>query len=254
MSKIKYGLISRTDAACLERTIDLICNENHGELNICEIGIFDGQTARGIYEHVTKKQYGSIGSAKGSLAKVLNYKCNYTAIDNNKDKEVLRPFPECNLIIGNSNEVYNQLEDNSQHLIFVDGCHCFAHVISDFFCYADKVKVGGYMAFHDTGKHIKPFKDFQHGDKDNPDAFISVRKALTKIELFKMQKGYFIDAEKLEKVDFEATQKKIDELKELGNQIGILPMEHDKKQWQLIYDVADETNEAGGITVFKKLY
>lgn len=158
----------------------------------------------------------------------------YHAIDNEKDKPILKPFEGCNMIIGNSNEVYNRLEDDSQHLIFVDGCHCFAHVISDFFCYAPKVKVGGYMGWHDTGKHIKSFKDFQHGDKNNPDAYISVRKALSAIGLFEYEE------------DGTVQWVGYDEWGENENRRI--------KNWDLVFDEADETNEAGGICVFKKLY
>jgi len=207
---IQYGLISRVDAGVIEKTLDLIIEGHDSDLHITEIGVFDGQTARGIREYVLSKNRGFC----------------YTAIDNNKDKEVLRPFESCNMIIGNSNEVYHRLDDNSQDFIFVDGCHCFAHVISDFFCYAPKVKVGGYFAFHDTGKHIKPFKDFQHGDKENPDAYISVRKALRSIGLL------------------------LEDLTETT----ILYAENILENWELIFDEADETNEAGGICVFKKLY
>ena len=209
---IQYGLISETDAVVLEKTIDLVCSGFPNKiLNYCEIGLYNGRTTNGVFEYMKLKQR----------------HCRATGIDNFKDKEELRFIPQNTTVIrGNSNEVYNQIEDNSQHLIFVDGCHCFAHVISDFFCYAPKVKVGGYLAFHDTGKHIKPLKDFQHGDEKNPDAYISVRKALNKI-------GLCMDSFPLE--DNFVVDKWYDE-------------------WELIFDEADETNEAGGIAVFKKLY
>lgn len=131
--------------------------------------------------------------------------------------------------MGNSSEVYNQLEDNSQHLILCDGDHSLIGVISDFFAYADKVKAGGYFAFHDTGRHIKSFKDFQHGDRENPDAYISVRKALEKIGMFK-DAGY-----------------------DLING-GVSPRYMGNHGFRLIFDEADPNDEAGGITVFKKLY
>lgn len=238
---IKYGLISSVDSSVLERTIDLIFDDldEYGEvINITEIGVFDGQTARGIYEYVTNKEYAAY-DIELMMDANHNYECNYTAIDNEKDKPILKPFPECNLIIGNSNEVYNQIEDNSQHLIFVDGCHCFAYVVSDFFCYAQKVKVGGYMAFHDTGKHIKPFKDFQHGDKANPDAYISVRKALNSIGL--LHDDYDpLGTERLLQSFYKGNYK--------------APQKKEFKGWQLIFDEADPTDDAGGICVFRKLY
>lgn len=229
MSEIQYGLISKVDAAVLEKTVDLICKEFNSDRNIkvTEIGIFGGQTARGINEYIQSKDW----AVNGIVSK---HRCNYIAIDNQKDKTVLPPFEGCNLIIGNSNEVYNQIEDNSQHLCFIDGCHCFAHVISDFFCYAPKVKIGGYLAFHDTGKHIKPFKDFQHGDKNNPDSYISARKALGAIGLLEDEDLGFIKY-----VGY-------DEWGE-NDRVRI-------KNWELIFDEAYSSDLAGGVTVFKKLY
>lgn len=194
---IKYGLISDTDARVLEKTLNLIIEQFKNYIHITEIGLYNCQTSKGVYQYLDEK---------GIIFE-------YTGIDNEKDKLIETPH-WMETIIGDSNEVYNQLEDNSQHLIFVDGCHCFAHVVSDFFCYAPKVEVGGYLAFHDTGKHIKPFKDFQHGDKENPDAYISCRKALSAIGLYS----------------------------------------GDFAEWELVFDEADELDEAGGICVFKKLY
>lgn len=200
MSEIKYGLISEVDKNCLEKTIDLICNEfDEGfiySIKVTEIGLFDCGTANGISEYIMSK----------------GHSVDYIGIDNEKDKPINAPY-FLRYIKGNSNEVYNQLEDNSQHLIFQDACHCFSCCVSSFFCYADKVKVGGFMAWHDAGKHILPFKDFQHGDKNNPDAYISARKALEKMGL----------------------------------------LDNDNPEWRIIFDDADSANPAGGIVVIKKV-
>lgn len=215
MSEIKYGMVSKVDSLCLEKTIDLICKEfpDDNVINMIEIGLFDCGTSSGLMDYV---------SSKGRLPML-------TGFDNEKDKSIILPKITTSgqrmiFVKGNSNETYNQLADNSQHLIFMDGCHCFAHVISDFFCYVPKIKRGGYMAWHDTGKHIKEFKDFQHGDSSNPDAYISVRKALGAIGL----------------LDTTYTALEAD-----GTFL---------EQWELIFDEADTENPAGGITVFKKLY
>lgn len=204
---IKYGLISETDARTLERTIDLISNEfDDGIICVAEIGIYGGDTGNGMTEYIR---------SNGRVPFI-------TGIDNGKDKELVR-FRYDKLLIGDSGEVYHKLKPYSHHLIFVDGCHCFAHTVSDFFCYSSKVKIGGYMAFHDTGDHIRPFKDYQHGDKSNPDAYISVRKALREIALFSG-----IDAKTGDIFSMDGC-------------------------WKLIFDEADPNNEAGGICVFKKL-
>lgn len=213
MSEIKYGLISRTDANTIEKTIDLICESFPNEVvNVTEIGLYSGQSSEAISKYI-------------SLVKHRVF--FYTGIDNGKDGEELKHFPDFNsrLILGNSTEVYNQIPDESQHLIFIDGDHSKIGVIADFFAYKNKVKVGGYIAFHDTGRHIKPFTDFQHGDKGNPEAYISVRAAL--------------------------------------EEIGILLPDHPENKktlhtfwhdWEKVFDEADADNNAGGICCFRRLF
>lgn len=170
MTNIQYGLISRTDANTLEKTIDLICDEfNHENIiNFCEIGVYSGSTGTGVGLYLNINHHKSIYS---------------TGIDNNKDNEPIIGYYD-NLIIGNSNEVYNQLEDNSQHLIVQDANHSYPNAIQDFFCYMRKVKVGGYMWWHDVAIHSQG-KDWQRmGDINDSDMSIAVRKALTDIGLF----------------------------------------------------------------------
>lgn len=203
----KYGLISQTDANTLELTLRLIFEHFRNDvINVTEVGVYGGDTGNGICEFI-------LGQERD---------CNITGIDNNKDGEKLR-FDYDQLFIGDADEMAYKLEDDSQHLIFLDPCHCFAHTCSNFFSYAPKVKKGGYLAFHDTGKHIQPFKDFQHGDKENEDAYISCRKALEKMGLlWEQNSNEFIDRY--------------------------------AEEWELIFDEADPLDAAGGICVFKKLY
>lgn len=169
-----YGLISDIDAIAIELYLDNVMEQFPGDdIHVAEIGIYNGRTSRGIKEYIESK----------------GRQCVYIGVDNFKDNEKPVFFPAgATLLNGNSNEVYWKVENESQHFIFIDGCHCFAHVVSDYYCWRNKVKRGGYFAFHDTGKHIKPFKDFQHGDPENPDAYISVRKALLGIVDFNMRK------------------------------------------------------------------
>lgn len=210
---IQYGLISRTDAGVIEKTLDLIVQEGQSfPIRITEIGLYNCQTSAGIYQYLQEE--------KNLLAEEIIY----IGVDSEKDK-LINPPIWMEFIRGLSGEVYHKIPDNSQDFIFIDGCHCFAHVVSDFFCYAPKVAVGGYLAFHDTGKHIKPFKDFQHGDKSNPDAYISCRKALNEI-------GVLMDDSPV---------------------IRAIIEEQELSQWQCVFDEADETNEAGGVCVFKKI-
>ncbi len=54
---IKYGLISETDARTLEKTIDFIVadDSNNYPINVCEIGVYGGDTGRGICEYIKSK-------------------------------------------------------------------------------------------------------------------------------------------------------------------------------------------------------
>lgn len=199
MSIIKYGLISETDAMVLEKTIDLICNDfTDNEICVTEIGLFDCGTVNGLSQYITEKK-----------SRIVYY----TGIDNEKDKPIIAP-PELHYINGNSNEVYNQIEDNSQHLVFQDANHSYPMTISDFFCYEGKVKRGGFYALHDTGAHIRPKTSYQRmGSIEDEDMYISCRKAIKRI--------------------------------------GLLDNKFDG--WELVFDEADILNEMGGIVVLRKL-
>lgn len=214
MSGIKYGLISKVDARCLEKTIDLICNEfkspDDWMINVTEIGIYGGVTGNGIRQYLHSK----------------GREIMLTGIDNKKDNEEIL-YPYDNLIIGNSNEIYNKLEDESQHLIFFDGGHAYPTVIADWYCYMDKIKRGGFAIFHDTGKHISKKKDWQRmGSEDDEDMYISVRKALNRIGLLNdsFDNWSYRQYETISRFN-----------------------------WQLIFDEADENDPAGGVCVFRKL-
>jgi hypothetical protein len=208
---IEYGLISDTDARTLEKTIDLVCDNFKEVVNICEVGVYSGMTARGmvIYTINEKKRFTWC-----------------TGIDNRKDNEEIR-FDYDKLIIGNSNEVYNQLENNSQHLILIDANHSYPSVISDYYCYKGKVKRGGYLCFHDTSPQAQG-KDWQRmGDEKDPDMSISVRKALNELGLLndKFNISSYREYETISRFS-----------------------------WELVFDEFDPNDEAGGICVFKKLY
>jgi hypothetical protein len=199
MSEIKYGLISKNDALTIEQTLTFVLNCFDDEIiHTAEVGIFNGQTSRGIHEFILNNGRKNI----------------HTAVDSQKDFKTETPFEDANFLLGNSSEVYNFLKNESQHFIFIDANHSYPCAISDFFCYHKKVKVGGYISFHDTGWHIPEKTDYQKmGDVNDPDMYISVRKALTDIGL----------------------------------------MENNFKGWQIVIDSADTNDRAGGICVLKRL-
>lgn len=206
MSEIKYGLISKVDAKGLELAIDGAAkNFKEPEINILEIGLYAGES----------------GNAMRQYAELKGKKTYLTGIDNNRDNEPMR-FEYDRLIVGNSAEVHNQINDNSQHIVFLDACHCYNCVISDFYAYARKVKYGGFIAIHDTGKHIKQFTHFQHGDMSNPLAYISVREALN--DILEIETSYYWTR---------------------SRRFG-------RHNWYIRYDEADYYDEAGGIVVLER--
>jgi hypothetical protein len=166
---MQYGLISRVDSDTIEKTFEEIFKEFPNEVfNYAEIGLYNGRTTSGV---------------KGFL-KSKNKEYILTGIDNFKDKEELVFYPEdARLIQGSSIEVYNQLPDQSQHFILIDGNHSFPYVIADFFCYKNKIKVGGYICFHDAAPHGQDVSYQRMGSEDDKDMYISVLRALEAVDL-----------------------------------------------------------------------
>lgn len=196
---MSYGLLPPKDVKNIERTLDLVCEQfPEGVINTCEIGVHKGHTSRGIHKYLTDKWR-------------INF---HTGIDNQHDLPIEVPFPGCNLILEDSREAWEHLAKNSQHFIFIDGNHSYVMTMADFGIYKLRVAIGGYIALHDTGKHIKPFTDYQGvGSKDDPNHYIACRKA-------------------------------IDTLGLLDNKVD---------GWELVFDEADESFHTGGLTVVKRI-
>ena len=166
---MQYGLMPPKDYETMDAILGLVCNLFPDVvLHILEIGVHGGNGSRGIRDFIHS----------------MDRELYHTGVDNQRDFKMPPPFRECNFIIGNSIEVYNQVPDNSQHFILIDGCHNYPMTMADFLVYSDKVCRHGIIAFHDTSPNIKPFQDFQGmGRKNDPDMYISCRKALNKLGL-----------------------------------------------------------------------
>lgn len=166
----RQGLITMSDLYVLRDCILHISKLfPTGPIRITEVGVHSGHTSRQLKDFVS----------------LLGRKLEYTAIDAQVDFKMGSPFPEAKFIIGYSNDVYGQIEDGSQHLIFIDANHNLMCTATDFLLYQSKLKPNGLFAFHDTGAHIPAFKDYQHmGDRKNPDNYIACRKALTLLGLY----------------------------------------------------------------------
>lgn len=181
-TKLQFGLMTGTDEKVLLETMEKVNLEfPEGVINTTEVGVHHGHTSRAIHQFFTERQR-------------INF---HSCVDNCNDLQVNPPFDGANLIIGNSIDVYNKLRNNSQHFIFLDGCHSYVMTMADLLVYSDKVVIGGYIALHDTSPHIPLFKDYQnHGDNWDADFFISCRKALTKLGVYENKfPGFFLIAD-----------------------------------------------------------
>ena len=167
MTNIIYGLISPVDIQTLQKCFDEIIDRFPDEtFQYLEVGLYNGRTTSGTKEYLVSK----------------GKKYELVGIDNFKDREELVFYPEdARLIMGSSIEVYNQIPDNSQHYIQIDANHSKPYVIADAFCYLSKVKVGGFIGFHDAAPHAQDVSYQRMGSEDDPDMFISVLRALERI-------------------------------------------------------------------------
>lgn len=196
----KFGIIPPKDRDTIIRTLELVCNGfPEGIINTLEIGVHRGETSRGIHAVLSEDK------------NRINF---HTAIDNEHDLPIECPFPGCNLILGTSIHVSDHIKDESQHFIFCDANHSLFFTTADFLIYRNKVRIGGFFAFHDTSPHIKDFKDFQYvGDKGNPYNYIRCREA---VDLLGLLQGKF-------------------------------------PGWILVFDEYDKTQETGGMVVVKRI-
>jgi hypothetical protein len=130
-----YGAIVDEDVIVLETCLrELLLPVAVEKLRVVEIGMHDGGTARGIEQFV--REHGA--------------DLEYWGIDPDEGKTRPRYLPKGGVtVIGDSAEVFHHVPDGVD-LVWVDGCHCVNHVILDTVHYAPKVRVGGFMLFHDV--------------------------------------------------------------------------------------------------------
>lgn len=164
---IQYGVMRDEDTLVLEKSLDLAISVFKDNINIVEIGIEHGDTARGIEQYLRSK-----------------VKFSYWGIDK---REKLPPFEGAQVIKGDSVYV-SHLSPPIIHWLFVDGCHCANHVMLDFLNYGDRMPVGGVVLFHDSHPDLQGFSmpsEFWQRHEKNGEAFgIGVREALRKLGLF----------------------------------------------------------------------
>ena len=135
--KCGYGAIVNEDVEVLEWCLRQLVRPND-DVSILEIGTHDGGTAMGMMRFLE-----SIGGA-----------IDYYGIDPDNGSHRPRHLPGgARIIIGDSAEVYDQVPYDHD-LVWVDGCHCFNHVVLDTMHYAPKVRMGGFICYHDINPEI----------------------------------------------------------------------------------------------------
>jgi hypothetical protein len=195
-----YGLILDTDAVTLERTLKRVVEslaENVIRPRLLEVGIGGGFTSRGIMRYLE-----SIGCTD----------VDYWCVDSGSCGLTKPPFEGARIVVGDSSEVYDQVPGEFDWC-FIDACHCRNHTTLDFFNYSPKVRVGGFLLFHDTTDRERHSEYQGHGPSHLKEFHIDCRAALEQIGL-------------------------------LGN---YLP------NWRFIEDSRPETLKDGGVCVFQRV-
>lgn len=128
-----YGAIVNEDVEVLERCLQMrmLPVEPHDTIRVCEIGAHDGNTGLGIKRFL----------------ETLGFELQYWGIEPDPHR-IKFIWEGATLIVGDSSEVFHQVPGDLD-LVWVDGCHCFNHVALDTLHYAPKVRVGGFICYHD---------------------------------------------------------------------------------------------------------
>ena len=173
-----YGLQSKSDIGILQSCLsDIIATHETGlPVAILEIGVWTGETARGMRDFL---------KSKGTSI-------DYTGIENGTGKEAtsMCPFAGAMVIHGDSITARSQI-GNEQHfdLILIDGCHCLTHACMDFLCYQSLVVPGGFALFHDINPAFQGVD--QHHASKNHDAMPMEVAVVDALKLLGLLDGKF---------------------------------------------------------------
>jgi len=162
-----YGLVTVTDVEVLERTLQRCIDEFPGEtLRLLDIGVHRGDTTRALARYLSERDAAF----------------EYFAVDSGKEAGEA-PFPECQMIWGDSAEVFMKAPDRL-HWVFIDGCHCSNHAVLDFCNYGCLVIERGYVLFHDASPRAQRRFDYQgHGPREAHEFGSAVPTALQRLGL-----------------------------------------------------------------------
>lgn len=121
-------------------------------LNICEIGVFQGEFSKFIHKELEPKELVLIDLFDGNTSSAdQNFENNKFANLNEEYKNLVTYFDNKNvkLIKGKSQEKLKELPDNYFDIIYVDGDHSYDGVIKDLKNAYLKTKQNGVICGHD---------------------------------------------------------------------------------------------------------
>lgn len=162
-----FGVLSLEDVPFMFDTLHRVADEFDRRIVMLEIGVANGGTTIGIYNH----------------CKLMGWGFNWVGLDMVCGRPAFDLGDWGKFICGDchSPEVINQvMKEGEFNFIFIDGCHCRECVRLDFVLYSPLLVSGGLLAFHDTC----PATTWQnHHIQCQPDRFIETRAALEDLKL-----------------------------------------------------------------------
>ena len=180
----RYGFMRPVECDLVDKVLDKLKAE-FGYISMCEVGVFGAGTTRGVYRR----------------AKEIDCPVHLTGIDFEQYRPNPTPDPQYHFIAEDSMDAWRKI-DTKYNFLFVDGCHCVNHAMSDFLNYSPFVVVGGYALFHDTALPIgkenqEPWPQTDHGYFGKPPSVLGVREGLKKLGLLQ---GYRSDWKLIEEI------------------------------------------------------
>lgn len=168
MDTNKHGFISDKESALLDELLVDI-QKQFGSIRFLEIGVMAAGTVRGVYQRAAE----------------INCPVHCEGVD----LKFFKPDPIPSDYVfhaGDSMDMWRTMTGEF-NLLFIDGCHCCNHVMTDFLNYSPMVVVNGYVVFHDTSG-CGPNNDQgewpqDHGYAGRPATIIGVRDGLQKMGL-----------------------------------------------------------------------
>ncbi|MDT3959794.1 class I SAM-dependent methyltransferase [Staphylococcus kloosii] len=132
---------------------DIIHNllKDQKNLNIAEIGVFEGKVTKKLLENLDIKQYWLIDPYK-VYSNYLDTKAEQTLLNQaykNVQKNILNKYDNVTLIKDFSDKASEIISNNSLDLVFIDGNHDYDFVRQDIKLWYDKVKIDGILSGHD---------------------------------------------------------------------------------------------------------